>query len=199
MLRVGGLLLAVFIVFSPVGAAANMFGYGETRYTDIRDFKKWRDVLQRHEIQVMANSVHLQQWNQRIEQLAKLPSRADQIVAVNKLMNDSITYDDDIRIWGKSDFWATPAETFSKGYGDCDDYAVAKYLTLKRLGFTDNEMRVVVLKDTRKNELHAVLSVSHNGSNYILDNQNKQVLADYQITHYQPIYSINQLSWWKHS
>jgi predicted transglutaminase-like cysteine proteinase len=197
---VGGLVLAVFVLLSGTNNAnAGMFGYGETQYSGIRDFKKWNDALQRHEVQNMAHSAYLQKWKQDIAKIATLPSKAEQVVAVNSYINNAIVYEDDAEVWGKSDYWATPAETFSKGRGDCDDYAIAKFESLKMLGFTENELRIVVLNDERKNILHAVLSVNINGANYILDNQARDVIADTQIAYYSPIYSIGERNWWKHS
>jgi len=60
--------------------------------------------------------------------------------------------------WGRKDYWATPAE-FMKNFGDCEDYAIIKYLSLRQLGFKESELRVVAVKDLNLKVGHAVLIV----------------------------------------
>lgn len=201
MLKLVKMVIVSFIIAVSGGNAnAQMFGRSEVKYDDIKDFRKWKDVVSKYEMDVMMNDSTTQRWKDAVTQIKNAGyTREQQIVAVNDLMNRSIRYEDDSMVWGRSDYWASPTETFQKGAGDCEDYAAAKYFTLKMLGFKDEDMRIVVLKDTRKNELHAILVVENRGMNYVLDNQNQNVVADTQIAYYQPIYSINQNSWWKHS
>jgi predicted transglutaminase-like cysteine proteinase len=59
-------------------------------------------------------------------------------------------------------------------------------------------MRIVVLQDMNLNIAHAVLVVELNGKSYVLDNQISQLVTDDQISHYRPIYSINENAWWLH-
>jgi predicted transglutaminase-like cysteine proteinase len=83
-------------------------------------------------------------------------------------------------------------------FGDCEDYAIAKFLSLKRLGWTDDELRVAAVKDLNLNVGHAVLIVYYGGKTWVLDNQIRRVVATASIRHYQPVYSINETSWWRH-
>ena len=92
-----------------------------------------------------------------------------------------------------------PSQFFSRGGGDCEDYAIVKYMALRELGFDTSNMRLVALYDKAKSEMHLVLSVRLFGANYILDNQLTSVLMDTQIGHYQPVYSINEQGWWRHA
>lgn len=122
--------------------------------------------------------------------------KLDNIKAVHKYIN-STKYIVDIANWGIDDYWATPSEFLIKD-GDCEDYAIAKYYSLIRLGFHDSEMRIVILNDKNLKLLHSVLIVKMNGKDYMLDNQISQVVEAKNIHHYQPIYSINKAHWWLH-
>jgi predicted transglutaminase-like cysteine proteinase len=105
--------------------------------------------------------------------------------------------------WGRNDYWATPAE-FMKTFGDCEDYAIIKYLSLRRLGFKENELHVVAVKDLNLKEGHAVLIVfwkdqkSGKKRSLLLDNQIKKVVDARKVRHYKPVFSINKKNWWRH-
>ncbi|WP_262693659.1 transglutaminase-like cysteine peptidase [Kordiimonas aquimaris] len=124
------------------------------------------------------------------------PVTPELLSAVNVYMNRT-TYVVDPVNWGIPDYWATPDEFFMKD-GDCEDYAISKYITLKRLGVDPSLMRVVVLQDENLRVAHAVLAVFYNGTFYILDNQVDGVLPHEKILHYRPVYSINESAWWLH-
>ena len=106
-------------------------------------------------------------------------------------------YITDPRNWGVPDYWATPGEFMSK-FGDCEDYAIAKFLSLKRLGWTDDELRIAAVKDLNLKVGHAVLIVYHAGKTWVLDNQIRRVVETNSVRHYQPVYSINETAWWRH-
>lgn len=115
---------------------------------------------------------------------------------VNAHLNKARYVQDPIN-WGVPDFWAHLREFFQRN-GDCEDYAISKYATLKRLGVPPEAMRIVVLEDLNLNLAHAVLTVDLEGTTYVLDNQISSVLADSAIHHYKPVYSINEQGWWMH-
>ena len=98
----------------------------------------------------------------------------------------------------KSDYWATPVEFFNNG-GDCEDYAIAKYASLRALGVPENRMRVAIVQDLKKNIPHALLIVYTNNGPVALDNQSQKVLQIGNIINrYKPIFSINRTAWWLH-
>ena len=82
--------------------------------------------------------------------------------------------------------------------GDCEDYAIAKYFSLRWLGLKPEDMRILVLHDMNLRVAHAVLVVYHRGRALILDNQVRGVVEADAIRHYRPIYSINEQHWWLH-
>ncbi|OXS28529.1 MAG: transglutaminase [Desulfovibrio sp. MES5] len=106
-------------------------------------------------------------------------------------------YKEDIVNWGVEDYWAIPAE-FLKKSGDCEDYAIVKYFTLKELGIPYENMRIVVVRDTVRNLAHAVLAVYMDGDAYILDNLSNAVLSHSRIRQYSPQYSVNEVGRWAH-
>jgi len=111
-------------------------------------------------------------------------------------------YVQDKNNWGKNDYWATPQE-FMARFGDCEDYAIIKYLSLRMLGWKDEDLRVVAVKDLNLKVGHAVLVVymtTKSGKRIplVLDNQIKDVVKASSIRHYQPVFSINQKNWWRH-
>ena len=123
-------------------------------------------------------------------------SPMDLLRHVNSFWN-TWPYKEDIVNWGVEDYWAIPAE-FLKKSGDCEDYAIVKYFTLKELGIPRENMRIVVVRDTVRNMAHAVLAVYMDGDAYILDNLSNAVLSHSRIRQYSPQYSVNEVGRWAH-
>lgn len=71
-------------------------------------------------------------------------------------------------------------------------------MSLRALGWDNDHMRIVVLKDLNLDIAHAVLVVYRDGLAWVLDNQIGEVVAADRIRHYRPYYSINEDSWWLH-
>lgn len=120
----------------------------------------------------------------------------EQLRIVNSFWN-GWPYREDRVNWGKSDYWAIPAQ-FLKKSGDCEDYSIVKYFTLKELGVDPHSMRIVVLRDTIRNLVHAVLAVELDDDIYILDNLSNGVLSHKRLTNYLPQYSVNEFGRWAH-
>ncbi len=137
---------------------------------------------------------HLRDWRGKLKSW-KASGETAQLRLVNSWINRKIRYADDSKAFGVKDFWASPAVSL-KGRGDCEDYAIAKYASLKALGVSENRMRIVIVNDTRKKIGHAVLSVRTAKGVYILDNQNAEPVLHQRISHYAPVYSINAGGRW---
>jgi predicted transglutaminase-like cysteine proteinase len=98
--------------------------------------------------------------------------------------------------WGMEDYWETPYE-FQEISGDCEDYAISKYYSLRAIGVPADRMRVIIVQDLNLGGIiHAILGVYEDGDLLILDNQAKQVLPAMRIYHYRPIYGVNEEAWW---
>lgn len=136
----------------------------------------------------------MERWNAFIEETRKLP-KDQQLEAVNKWAN-ARPYAEDWANWGLPDYWETPKEFLTRG-GDCEDYAIVKYYTLARLGFSPDDLRIVVVNDTNLEMFHAVLAVRKQGApTVLLDNQMPQVVPMALMSHYRPFYSLNEKGWW---
>lgn len=187
-----------------VYAAQKLFGLQEKQSSNLIPFPKWKDALERYSYQeskkesckgTIFNRCYMEEWNDFVSDL-KGKNRISQIREVNSYINEAPYIIDPIN-WGVEDYWAVPQQFFVKD-GDCEDYAIAKYMTLKKLGIPSEKMRIVVLMDSNLNVYHSVLAVYENNRIYILDNQTANVLEDWQIHHYKPVYSISENYWWRH-
>ncbi len=182
-----------------------LFHSVEKRSSKISIFTKWSDMIGRYarDRRVSAARCEIEggswctigRWHAFLATLRGL-SRLEQLQAVNSYMN-RMRYITDANNYGTIDYWATPREFFTRG-GDCEDYAIAKLMSLRELGWSTGQLRIAVVMDRRKRQAHAVLVAYHQGNAYILDNQTGQVLRDDMVRHYHPVYSINERYWWFH-
>ena len=184
--------------------AKGLFGTTEIRSTRLAAFGKWTGMLARFAAaRNHARSCRptrfarcfLRDWDRFISDLRNQDARA-QVEAVHARMNMS-PYITDPRNWGVRDYWETPEEFLRKD-GDCEDYAIAKYMALRALGFAADQLRIVVLQDLNLGVPHAVLVVELDGHRLVLDNQISRIVDASAIHHYRPIYSINENAWWLH-
>lgn len=127
---------------------------------------------------------------------AKRAPLLERLRRVNRAVN-RVAYIEDEANYGAADYWATPEEFLARG-GDCEDYAIAKYMLLKHAGVPAGSMRVVVVQDLSLGTSHALLSIKLDGTDYILDNQSPSVLPATEVARYRPVYSINETGWWLH-
>ena len=194
-------------------AKSSFFNSVEVRSSRLKPFKKWRSALKRYSLEKSKkqkkkscsskrlNICNYGQWGNFLKTLQG-KDRLTQNRAVNFRMNKA-KYISDKNNWGRKDYWATPAE-FMANFGDCEDYAIIKYLSLKLLGFKESELRVVAVKDLNLKVGHAVMVVfwkdpkSGKKQTLLLYNQIKKVVDARAVRHYQPVFSINGKYWWRH-
>lgn len=182
-----------------------LFGAREIRGANFAPFPKWTGLIERQVNEHVLydgpcsarrfNRCHLTEWRALLKELDGKPRR-HQIEAVNQFMNRAPYIIDPVN-YRVSDYWATPLQFLNKD-GDCEDYAIAKYISLRELGFPTEMLRIVVLDDLNLGIAHAVLVVYLDGEALILDNQISHVVSAARIRHYRPIYSINEEYWWLH-
>lgn len=102
------------------------------------------------------------------------------------------TYISDIENYRVSEYWASPLEFMAKG-GDCEDFAIAKYVTLKLMGYQDRSLRIMAVMDNARGGMgHAVLSVAVRGSIMVLDNRSTVVYDNTAQTDYVPRFAVNE-------
>lgn len=117
---------------------------------------------------------------------------------VNDFMNQT-EFVSDLQHWGKEDYWATPVEFLSTNGGDCEDYSIAKYFTLRALGVPDDKLRITYVKElVIYNEAHMVLAYfpTPDAEPLILDNINKSIRPASARTDLLPVYSFNGSGLW---
>jgi len=207
----GGLLALTFVFSLPslaqaASATPSFFNSKETPSTNLKPFKKWNKALARFSKEKAAkgtgdcksaklNKCHYDGWMKYLGK-QKGKDKLTLIKEINARMNKA-KYITDQNNWGEKDYWATPGEFMAK-FGDCEDYAIIKYLSLRLLGFKENEVRVVAVKDLNLKVGHAIMVAFVNGKTYVLDNQIKQVVEAKTIHHYEPVFSISSKTWWRH-
>ena len=92
--------------------------------------------------------------------------------------------------------WSTPGEFFKRG-GDCEDFVTTKYFLLRELGFSADELRVVVTWDRQANGYHAILAVARTGGDvWLLESDNS--IRRRRHHDYRFIYALNEDSVWDH-
>lgn len=204
MRSVQALVLGCGILVTPLATeaeAVGLFGYQTTPYEGLKPFPKWRKVLETYKdepgdcVSGKYNRCAHQKWLALIEDWKTLP-KDEQLSRVNRHMN-LFRYVMDPINWGIRDYWEIPKEFFAR-FGDCEDYAIVKYFSLRALGWSSDDMKIVVLQDMNLGIAHAILVVEHNQKSLVLDNQIGQVVDAKRIRHYRPIYSVNENGWWRH-
>ena len=143
-------------------------------------------------ISEILSSTRLDRWASLLNSAAQ-DSESVQLERINRFINDAISYASDQQLWGQEDYWATPEETLKLGQGDCEDYAIAKYFGLLKLGVAVERLRLTYVKALGRNSAHMVLAYysSPNSQPLILDNLNGQVLPASARRDLLPVYSFN--------
>lgn len=185
--------------------APKLFGTREIYSADIAPFDKWTGMLARFHLEqeavqracasAAAAGCEPPEWRQLVGVLRSLDLRA-KLDRANAAVNRH-PYVASQRNWSESNHWETPFEFLRKS-GQCQDYAIAKYLLLRAAGVPTAQLRVLVLRDTRLGLDHAVAVAYVEGEAFLLDNQIGAVVPAASVHHYQPYYSINEEGWWLH-
>ena len=81
--------------------------------------------------------------------------------------------------------------TFTGGEGDCEDYAIAKYVALRELGMKADDLRLLLVRDRAVGQDHAVLGVRHDGRWLILDNRHSLLVDMTEVRHFTPLFAID--------
>jgi predicted transglutaminase-like cysteine proteinase len=113
------------------------------------------------------------------------------IGTVNRAVNLAIRPADDRARFGVPDIWTTPLTTFAAGVGDCEDYAIAKYVALREAGMADADLRLVIVHDRRAGQDHAVVAARIDGDWLILDNRTMRLAADTDLRNLTPLFALD--------
>jgi predicted transglutaminase-like cysteine proteinase len=148
-----------------------------------------------------SGKTRVEAWDAMLES-SKNESLLNKIKNVNDFFNQ-ITYKTDAAHWKQKDYWATPFEFMGTGAGDCEDYAIAKYFSLIKLGIPDDKLRItyVIYKkaNSRFEQAHMVLTYYHKtgAEPVILDNINRKLELASKRDDLKPVYSFNASGLWQ--
>jgi predicted transglutaminase-like cysteine proteinase len=134
----------------------------------------------------------IEAWSQLLQSELNQPER-EQLNAVNRFFNQQLNFQDDMRIWRQTDYWATPVESLIKAAGDCEDYALAKYFSLRHLGIPSEKLRITYVKALNQNQAHMVLTFysSPTADPLVLDNLIGEIRPASQRKDLLPVYAFN--------
>jgi len=149
----------------------------ENQYGDYarRRLVSWRNLINNH---------------QQLSELAKLEK-------VNNFIN-SLEFVNDIDHWGKEDYWATPVQMLASNGGDCEDFSIAKYFTLREMGIPAERLKLTYVKALRLNQAHMVLTYfpSPVADPLVLDNLVREIRPASKRDDLLPVYSFNGDGLW---
>ncbi len=128
----------------------------------------------------------------RSSQMAKAMSDERKLAYVNDFFN-RLEYQSDQENWGQSDYWSSPIEFLARNAGDCEDFAIAKYITLQAMGITADRMRITYVKSATQSEPHMVLAyyATPDSMPLILDNLKKEILPASERSDLTPVFGFN--------
>jgi len=145
-------------------------------------------------------------WRKILDDAANLET-TDKLKRVNEFFNRRIRFGEDQAIWGQSDYWATPMETIGKGAGDCEDFTIAKYFSLRILSVPTERLRLIYVKariggaDSQISQAHMVLAYypAPDAEPLVLDNLITEIRPASRRPDLTPVFSFNSQGIWQGS
>lgn len=129
---------------------------------------------------------------------------SEQLERINTFFNRRLSFEDDLVIWRTKDFWATPFESMSRKAGDCEDFAIAKYITLRLLDVPDEKLRLIYVRaqiggaSSGISQAHMVLGYFETPTSdpLILDNLTGEIRPASRRPDLSPVFSFNSAGLW---
>jgi predicted transglutaminase-like cysteine proteinase len=207
------ILLAVLLSASGASAielqaagdpADHPFGMGEFAAPDGVTKDQWRQV----KADILAELPKLTKCHSNLDACTKSDRKFEEIVKeaetqeglakialINAVINALIDYEPDRTQWGVADKWTAPfvnkKGAFETGHGDCEDYALAKYVALRQAGVRSEDVRMVLVHDNAVRADHAILTVRYDKRWLILDNRWDKLVEDKELTQFKPLAIID--------
>src|SRR5256885_14451839 len=110
---------------------------------------------------------------------------------INRAINLAIRAVSDFAQYGEIDVWTSPLVTFTRGAGDCEDYAIAKFVALRLAGISPEDLRIVIMHDPVRGEDHAVAAAKLDGRWLTLDNRRMAMVEDVDVRNNRPTFVID--------
>jgi len=191
----------VLSVTQAIGKSAEPFGLFVSLLTSGGLREKWLGVQRRLEDEMVqlalcegdrdgcASPAALQFLD--IVEAAKAREGRARLGEINRAVNLAIRPVSDLAQYGQVDVWVSPLATLARGAGDCEDYAIAKFVALRRAGVAADDLRIVIMHDPVRDEDHAVAAARLDGSWLMLDNRRMAMVEDVYLSNYRPIFLID--------
>jgi predicted transglutaminase-like cysteine proteinase len=180
-LRLGGWLLLTNLLLSGVSSAWASWSFTQILQTAEQRYGSLGPGRGR-----------IEAWNQMLQGEVNAPER-EQLIAVNRFFNQQLRFEDDTHIWYQTEYWATPVESLIKGAADCENFALAKYFSLRHLGIPSEKLRITYVKALPQNQAHMVLTFynSPKADPLVLDNLFGEIRPASQRKDLLPVYAFN--------
>ena len=164
-------------------------------FADHSDFSENLFIKVRHKYGP-ETELRVRKWQDLIHNGSAL-SDEQKLERVNDFFNGA-RFVNDIEQWRQEDYWATPLEFLNEDAGDCEDFSIAKYFTLKEMGVDTGKLRITYVKALTLNQAHMVLAYypERSGIPVILDNINKRIKPASERSDLLPVYSFNADDLW---
>lgn len=143
----------------------------------------------------------LDAWLHLVDDLEEQDT-SQQLRGVNDFFNRHVRWLEDVEVWQEKDYWATPLEALGRGAGDCEDYSIAKYETLKKLGIPGDRLRMIYVRARlgrgSQTQAHMVLGYyeTPDSEPLVLDNLLPTILPASQRDDLSPVFSFNSDGLW---
>jgi predicted transglutaminase-like cysteine proteinase len=111
---------------------------------------------------------------------------------INRAINLTIRATSDLAEYGEMDVWSSPLATFAHGAGDCEDYAIAKFVALRQAGVPAEDLRIIIMRDIFHGDDHAVTAARFDGHWLMLDNRRMAMVEDAYVRNYRPLFVIDE-------
>ena len=140
--------------------------------------------------------LRIKEWHNLIK-TSRNVSHIEKLRRVNTFINQ-VAFIHDIDHWGVEDYWATPQQFLATNGGDCEDFSIAKYFTLRQMGIPAENLRLTYVKALKLNQAHMVLTYfeSPGADPLVLDNLNTNIQKSSSRDDLLPVYSFNGEGLW---
>lgn len=178
------ILLALFFCLLGIGESSNLFTLPQALLNQTK--AQYGEPAKRR----------LLAWQALIRNNSHLSDK-EKLRKVNTFFNQ-LQFIDDMTHWKKSDYWATPVEFLSTGGGDCEDFSLAKYFTIKALGVPEKKINMTYVKAIKLNQAHMVVTYysTPRAIPLVLDNLVADILPATKRKDLIPVYSFNGSGLW---
>ena len=186
--------------FATPPAAAPPFGLGTSEVPAGPLWDKWQGVVTaiRAENEILAGCMKAAATCPKaaarflaIVEHGRTRSGLARLGDINRAINLSIRPMSDMAQYGVEDRWTSPLATLAAGAGDCEDYAIAKYVALQAAGIAESDVRLVIVRDTATREDHAVVAARLDGRWVMLDNRYLMMVADTEMRSVIPLFVLD--------